>query len=80
MLAVPLQPQSFYGRTDEVLAQFIEVHVFTSAGVKYHTGLRVSHGKTIHVQNFRQLPNDGHRLGRWLVSSVDSQHSSRSTC
>ena len=31
--------------------------------MKYHTRLRVSHGQTIRIQNFRQLPNDGHRLG-----------------
>src|ERR1700687_1496808 len=63
MPAIPLEPQSFYGRTDEVLTQLVEVHVLTAAGVKYHSGLRVPHGETIRVQNFRQLPNDGHRLG-----------------
>jgi hypothetical protein len=63
MPAIPLEPQSFYGRTDEVLAQLIEVHVLAPAGMKHHAGLRVPHEKTIRIQNFRQLPNDGHRLG-----------------
>jgi len=57
MPAIPPEPQSFYGWTDDVLAQLVEVHVLTCAGVKHHTGLRVSHGETIRIQNFRQLSN-----------------------
>lgn len=62
MPAVPLELQSFHGRPYNALSEFVEIQVLARARVENDSVSGIAHGKPVLIQNFRQLPNHGHRL------------------